>query len=131
MVGGAIERMAAFLDNYSETLKEFGPNMLAEHDRRYVDVYYTGRDDSQTSNYNMTIYKYGDALYETSLQGHNNAKSSWNSTSSVMINNNYPFIFRGGAGVIREESLAGLFYFSPSSGGLNPLSAFRTVIIEK
>ena len=131
MVGGAIERMAAFLDNYSDTLKEFGPNMLGEYDRRYVDVYYTGKEDTQTANYNMTIYKFGDALYETSLQGYNNAKSSWYSTSSVMINNNYPFMFRGGAGVIREESLAGLFYFSPSSGGLNPLSSFRTVIIEQ
>ena len=131
LVGGAIERMAAFLDNESESLKQFGMVMLEESNRDYVDVYYVHQEDTQLSNYNMTIYKYGDAIWETSLYGHNNSKSSWYSASSGMMNNQWPFIFRGGQAVIREENAVGLFYFSPSSGDTNILSSFRTVIIGK
>lgn len=131
LVGGAIERMAAFLDNESDSLKQYGMVMLQEMNRDYVDVYYVHEEDTQLSNYNMTIYKYGDAIWETSLYGHNNSKSSWYSSSSGMMNNQWPFIFRGGSAVIREENAVGLFYFSPSSGGPNTLSAFRTVIIAK
>ena len=131
MVGGAIERMAAYLNNNSKSLNEFGKVLVEQTNKDYVDIYNVGSLDTQIANYDLTRYKFGDAIYETSLYGHGNSKTSWYFASSGMMNNAYPFIFRGGAGVIREENIVGLYYYSPSSGGINALSSFRVVITEK
>lgn len=130
MVGGAIERMSAYLDNNNKYLKDYGKALLEEKNSSYYDVYKPGIPDSRETNYEIAKSKYGDAIYETSSTALLNSKSSWYSASSTMMNNEYPFIFRGGSCATREESGVGLYYYSPSSGGPNKYSTFRVVISQ-
>ncbi|MDD4066724.1 MAG: hypothetical protein PHH22_01945 [Clostridia bacterium] len=125
MVGGAIERVAAFLNNGSSSLEEFGSSMYHEKYADMVDVYYPGNEDTQIANYQMTKQIVGDAVYETSATG--NSKTSWFGSNSGMMNNEYTYFFRGGTGITQED-IVGLFFYSPSSGGTYALSGFRTVI---
>ena len=128
MVGGASERVAAYLNNGSESLSKFGLSIYNEGNMNYVDTYYVNGADTQSTNYAVTSKKVGDALYETSSTG--NARTSWGTVSSEMANNEYPFFFRGGSGATTEGSKPGIFYFGPSSGGTYALSTFRTVICK-
>lgn len=126
LVGGAIERTAAYLDNNSISLKNEALN-LYQADNKYKDLYNVSDTDERSRNYSLAIKNYGDAVYETSSNGDEN--SSWYNGNSFMITGLYTFFYRGGSAI--DGKKASLFYFSSSSGGVYKYAGFRAVLTEK
>ena len=65
MSGGAMEYVAAYVDNGHSNLTTYGQSII-NADIKYKDVYTVGSSDSTANNYEANKNKYGDAVYETS-----------------------------------------------------------------
>ena len=112
MSGGAWEYVAAYVDNGHSNLTTYGSN-LVNAEAKYKDVYNKGSADKYTNNYAAASSKYGDAVYETSLNG-NNSYNSWYSDYSYFPDTSTPFFMRGGFYVY--GSGAGVFNFTGYGG---------------
>lgn len=124
--GGAIEKVAAYIDNGSKYLLIDGKSLYEEKDNKYYDKYYIDGQDDSINNYNNAKLLYGDAIYETSsLSG---GDYSWYSDTASMPSGERCFFLRGGK--ISDSTSAGIFSFWGSSGGKYDYSSFRAVITE-
>lgn len=126
LVGGAIERTAAYLDNDSQSLKNEALS-LYDADKKYKDIYSVSTQDERNENYDLSVNNYGDAIYETSSNGDGN--NSWYDANSYMTTGLYTFFYRGGSAI--DSKKASLFYFSSSSGGVYKYAGYRAVLTEK
>jgi hypothetical protein len=142
--GGAYERTAAFVANYTSSMSnrftDYGSSLVdgiayaqgtnPSASSKYVTVYYNSTStDEQNSNYSANNYastnkKFGDAIYETS-NGYNTSNGSWNSDYSDFPYSTSPFFVRGGSH--SNGSYAGSFSFDYYSGFSHSGVGFRVV----
>ena len=132
MSGGAIEYVAAYVNNGDENLTTYGNTLVNETDTKYKDVYRasdTNGNDNRSVNYSYlqptasTGY-YGDALWETSSSySHAN---SWYSDSAYFPYMNTPFFVRGGN--YNSTSSSGTFFFMQTVGAAYDSHTFRLVL---
>ena len=125
MSGGAYEHVAAYVNNGHSYLQKYGRN-LVNAEVRYKDVYNKGSIDSNQTNYEANIKKYGDAVYEISSSG-NNTKGAWYKNNSNFPYTINPFFHRGG-GCSSSGTFTGVFYFSYNQGKANNQLSFRVVV---
>ena len=131
LVGGAYERVAAYVNNGHNNITIYGKELI-DADARYKDVYQAsgtdGISDTQAENYDLSTPqngKYGDAIYETSNNYSGN--NSWNTNRSYFPNLSYTFFTRGCFyGII--TSATGLFYSGGDKGTNKEEHSFRIVL---
>lgn len=117
LVGGALERVAAYVETGSTNISTYGAT-LQTAEKYYVDIY--------ANTYNANSARYGDAIWETSNS--NTAQKSWNSDLSKFPAGDTPFISRGGWS--NNGNSAGLFAFYDDTSGIgHNYYGFRPVII--
>ena len=124
MSGGAYEYVAAYVNNGNSSLSN--GESLVNGDAKTKNVYSKGSSDDRDSNYSANSGKYGDAVYETSVNG-NSSNSSWYSDDSYFPDTNSPFFLRGafyGAG-----TSGGVFYFDYEDGNSFNTYSFRPVLV--
>lgn len=120
--GGAQERMASYaetgttIETYAQSI-----NNLQNNEKHLVEIY--------TNVYNNTVTKFGDGIYETSNIPENPSINaySWYNDASIFIQDDNPFIARGG--MSNNGANAGIFAFYNDSGIANINIGFRPVII--
>ncbi len=117
MKGGADEYV---MGNYNWESKSSGFNNLVEIDFKYIDIY-QGYEDAKN--------QYGDAIWETSLKGEANSKTSWYNTSSHFITSNLPWFIRGGSAGNPRDSAEGVFCFETYRGSGYVGYSFRPIAI--
>ena len=122
MSGGAIEYVAAYVNNESSNLTYYG-NSLYTAESKYKDEYEKGSSDSRSDNYEANANKYGDAVYETSSA--DGSLYSWHDDYSNFPYSRLMFFMRGGRSF--NGSGAGLFYFSYDIGFAYSYYSFRPV----
>ena len=122
MSGGAIEVVAAYVNNGNSNLTTYGSNLI-NAEAKYKDVYSKGISDNDSNNYVAANSKYGDAVYETSNSG--NGYTSWYFDTSYFPNGNAPFLARGGG--YNQTSIAGVFNFLSGTSSYSS-SSFRLVV---
>ena len=128
MSGGAVEYVAAYLNNGNTNLNTYGSNLVGA-DVRYKDVYSVGSSDTRENNYALSTPvngKYGDAVYETSSSSDSPYTNSWYSDFSYFPNSSVPFFKRGGD--CSNASDAGVFSFDYDNGDYNGVYSFRLVL---
>lgn len=117
LVGGALERVAAYVETGSSNIGIYG-SALQTAEKYYVDIYSNSYDNSKT--------RYGDAIWETSNSGTD--QKAWNSDLSKFPTGDTPFISRGGWS--NNGDSAGIFaFYDDTSGIANSYYGFRPVII--
>ena len=124
MSGGAYEYVAAYVNNGNSSLSN--GESLVNGDAKTKNVYSKGSSDDRDSNYSANSGKYGDAVYETSVNG-NSSNSSWYGDDSYFPDTNSPFFLRGafyGAG-----TSGGVFYFDYEDGNSFNTYSFRPVLV--
>ena len=124
MSGGAYEYGAAYVNNGNSSLSN--GESLVNGDAKTKNVYSKGSSDDRDSNYSANSGKYGDAVYETSVNG-NSSNSSWYGDDSYFPDTNSPFFLRGafyGAG-----TSGGVFYFDYEDGNSFNTYSFRPVLV--
>ena len=124
MSGGAWEYVAAYVDNGNGNLTSYGKS-LVNGDPKTKNVYTKASTDSYENNYQQNKGVYGDAVYETSTSG--NGTTSWYSDYSYFPVTGFPFFIRGG--YFSNGSVAGVFFFSNSSGNGYSTYSFRPVLV--
>ena len=127
MNGGSWEYVAAYIDNKSQSLTSYG-NSLATGNAETKNAYALGEGDTQESNYNKIVEKYGDAIYETS-NGYADANGSWYADYAYFPYGDFTFFARGGACDNSKE--AGVFAFSYSNGDKVNFISFRPTLVVK
>ena len=128
MSGGALEYVAAYVNNGNSNLTKYGSTLVNAADK-YKDVYSTGNSDSYEINYAMSTPDrgyYGDAVWETSSNSLSPWKLSWYSDYANFIYSNSVFLRRGG--YYRDTSETGVFHFSSNIGNDNSYYSFRVVV---
>ena len=133
MAGGTWEHTAAYVDstkggtvsNESLTSTSYGKAVYDSEDK-YKDVYVAASTDNRENNYNANTNKYGDAVYETSLNSASPYTSGWYGAYTVFPFSGGPFFFRGGG--CGSGANAGVFAFSHSNGVAYNDSGFRVVL---
>ena len=125
MSGGAWEYVAAYVNNGNTNLTKYGASLVNSSDARTKNVYTKASSDSYENNYQQNKGVYGDAVYETSTSG--NGTTSWYSDYSYFPVTGCPFFIRGG--YFSNGSVAGVFYFSNSSGNGYSTYSFRPVLV--
>ena len=135
MVGGAWEKVAAYVDNGIQNLSLNGSSLVEAADR-YKDIYKVTVDGQQQNYENAEPIegqgiptkdtgKYGDAVWETSSSF--SGQTSWNNNSSNMPYGWSPFFTRGGQSP--NNTLAGLYFLGITNGSDTlKISGFRVVI---
>ncbi len=120
--GGAWEMVSAYVDNGHTFLIEYGASII-KAESKYKDVYAKGNTDNAQNNYNLTINKKGDAVYETS----NNTDGSyaWFNDYTNMPTEGSAWFYRGGF----NASTAGAFDFYRLYGKWNGMFGFRPVLV--
>ena len=127
MAGGTRERVAAYVNNNSENLTNITHGKsLYEAKNKYKDVYKVASVEDYTNNYNANSDKYGDAVFETSLNVENPYNSSWNEDYSYFPHADTAFFKRGG--YYGDGSFAGIFAVLESNGAESKESSFRSVL---
>ena len=112
MVGGAWEYVAAVLSSKKSSGSYYN---FTNIDTKYYESY-DAYDDS----------KYGDAVYETSMNSE--GSTSWDGDYSVFVAESNPVFRRGGhAG---SWVGAGVFAFDRAYGGTNALDSFRPCLVS-
>ena len=99
MAGGAWKIVAAYIDstkggtvaNSYLTSESYG-KALYESKNKYKDVYLVGKTDTDVKNYELSACKYGDAIFETSINTGTN--SSWFNDCSNFPYSSAPFFYR-------------------------------------
>ena len=124
MSGGNWERVAAYINNGHESLQTYGQSVV-NGAAKYKEVYEQGETDNQELNYGKAASKYGDAVYETS-NGYASSSASWHSDWANFVRTDYPFFVRGGG--CNDTTIAGLFAFSRTAGGINVNNGFRVTV---
>ena len=123
--GGAMEMVSAYVDNGDGNLTNYGLSIINAVNK-YKDVYLKGSTDNAQNNYNLTINKKGDAVYETSNS--HTGSTSWFGDYSSMPNTGSPWFMRGG--LWNNGSNAGAFNFHYTFGGTNSSrGGFRPVLL--
>ncbi len=125
MSGGAWECVAAYVNNGDGNLTNYGSSLISG-ETKMKNVYSKADEDNNTNNYHENSEKYGDAIYETSMEGDNSNKS-WYGDFSRYPESNGPFFIRGGC--FNENISAGIFYFNNSNGLNGSNFSFRPVLI--
>ena len=124
MSGGALEYVAAYVDNGNGNLTSYGKS-LVNGDPKTKNVYTKASTDSYENNYQQNKGVYGDAVYETSTSG--SGATSWYGDYSYFPGTSVPFFERGGSYI--NGSDAGVFYFGSSYGNSNSIFSFRPVLV--
>ena len=127
MSGGAWEYVAGYVSNGDSTLTKYGSSLVYGA-AKTKNVYSKASTDRYDTNYNANSSKYGDAMYETSMNGTGN--TSWYGDHSGFPWTNSPFFIRGG--VYSDGTSAGVFYSSSSFGNtttMGELHSFRPVLV--
>ena len=122
MSGGALEYVAAYVNNGNSNLTSYGSS-LVNGDAKTKNVYSKASSDNTTNNYNANSGKYGDAVYETS----GSSSTSWYGDYFVFPYAGHPFFERGGS--YNSGMSAGVFSFDPYSGGSYSNDSFRPVLV--
>ena len=112
MSGGAAEYVAAYVNNGDSYLTANGSSLINGKEKT-KNVYIVGSGDTQLANYNANAGMYGDAIYETSLNG--KGSTSWYSDYSNFFFTSASFFVRGGD--CNYSSSAGVFCFDSINGG--------------
>jgi hypothetical protein len=123
MSGGAYDRVAAYVDNGHDYLTTYGQSII-NADSKYKDVYIS-LGDTQQGNYEANKNKYGDAVYETSLNYSD--YSSWYEDKSSMPYSGHPWFHRGG--FFSSDTYAGVFAFDNGYSNPNSRIGFRLVVV--
>jgi len=87
-------------------------------------VYSKGSTNSYEDNYKQNKGVYGDALYETSING-NSRDGSWYDDYSIFPIS--PFFIRGGS--YNNGTNAGMFAFYADNGNIDSFNSFRPVLV--
>lgn len=124
MNGGQAEFVAAYLNNGSQYLSQYGSQILLA-DEKYVDIYSIGTSDNWEANYAKVIEKKGDAIYESSTIG--DSDTSWFHVMSVMMNGDHVWLIRGGSEM--DETHSGEFYYHGIWGFYGVDFGFRPVLL--
>ncbi len=126
MSGGALEYVAAYINNNNINLTAYGQTLL-DADSRYKDVYSIGASDTRPLNYLSNAHKKGDAVYETSVNPESDG-SSWYEDMSYMPYTYFPFFIRGG--YYNNSNFAGIFaYCDYTAGSPYEGASFRPVLV--
>ena len=112
MAGGAWEYVAAVLSS-----KKSSGNY---YDFTNIDTKYYESYDAYDNS------KYGDAVYETSMNSE--GATSWDNDHSYFVAESYPVFFRGGHA--NDWSNAGVFAFYRDYGGPSASSSFRPCLVS-
>ena len=123
MSGGAWEYVAAYVNNGDFNLKNYGSS-LVNGDAKTKNVYSKGSTNSYEDNYKQNKGVYGDALYETSING-NSRDGSWYDDYSIFPIS--PFFIRGGS--YNNGTNAGMFAFYADNGNIDSFNSFRPVLV--
>lgn len=137
--GGAGEFTAGFINNGNRCLAIYGgtqQNFLYENqvNTKYKTVYSNVNwDDGKgeynnttaNSNYEINYGKRGEAIYETSASGY--GTTSWNTNSSFFMQQDTPFISRGGD--FAGGTSTGIFSFNSNNGQASSGESYRVVLI--
>ena len=126
--GGAAERVSAYVDNGHSNLVGQGSSIIKAINK-YKDVYLKGSTDNAQNNYNLTINKKGDAVYETSNNIYGNIYGSyaWFEDYTIMPTAGAPWFGRGG--FWSNGGSAGAFNFDDAGGGTSGYGGFRPVLV--
>ena len=126
MSGGAFEYVAAYVNNGNNSLLNYGAS-LVNGEAKTKNVYNVGSLDNDTDNYNQNAGVYGDAIYETSING-NSSNGSWYTDFSSFQYSGIPFFIRGG--YYSHNTSAGMFAFGDNvNGNASNYHSFRLVLI--
>ena len=133
MAGGAWERTAAYVDstkggtvsNEYLTSTSYGKAVYDAEDK-YKDVYVAASTDNRENNYNANTNKYGDAVYETSLNSASPYTNGWYVDYTYFPYSSVPFFVRGGS--YGNGAFAGVFVFSDNDGDAYSYDGFRAVL---
>ena len=125
MSGGALEYVAAYVNNGHKYLAEYGSS-LVKGEAKTKNVYNVGNSDYYLNNYIANSSKYGDAVYETSVSG-GAENTSWYGDKSLFPNTSTPFFHRGGS--CSDAAAAGVFYFYNYYGSFYSHISFRPVLV--
>ena len=134
MSGGAYERVAGYVNNGNNALKN-GDSLINSTLTKHKDVYVaynstgkiiTSGNDSILKNYEegmKTIF--GNAIWETSAKYE--GAGSWYKDWSTIVGGDYPFMYRGGGSW--DTIYAGIFNFNRTTGGAESLDSYRPSIV--
>ena len=122
--GGSEEYVAGYVNNSNGSLTSNGSSLVRA--ASYMKDVYASSGDTQSGNYNAAITKYGDAVYETSLNG--SGVTSWFFGTSHFPYTSGPFFLRGGN--FNYGPYASAFTFSHSPGDYGGFYGFRPVLIS-
>ena len=126
MSGGSWEYTAAYINNGNASLAANGLSLI-NAETKYKDLYIVTTDD-QVQNYQNSLIKKGDSIYETSSSGI--GSTAWYTDASYTPYTSAPFFLRGGYNVDNINS--GVFSFGSSYGGFGSGHfGFRPVIAVK
>lgn len=137
--GCAWEFVAAFINNGYQRLEMYGGKeenyIYADTiNSKYKTIYNNAKTDNGNKmydkvyayqNYDVNADKRGDAMFETSLNGY--GSSSWNTNSSFYMQQDIPYLLRGGD--FESRTSAGLFSYNGSNGSANAGEGFRVILI--
>ena len=112
MAGGAWEYVAAVLSTKKSSGSYYN---FTNIDTKYYESY-DAYDNS----------KYGDAMYETSMNSE--GSTSWDGDYSYFVTESYPVFLRGGHATYWD--FAGVFAFGRSYGGTNADGSFRPCLVS-
>ena len=112
MAGGAWEYVAAVLSSKKSSGSHYN---FTNIDTKYYESY-DAYDDS----------KYGDAVYETSMNSE--GSTSWDGDYSYFVTESNPVFLRGGPAV--NWGSAGVFAFGRRSGGTGAYDSFRPCLVS-
>ncbi|MEG0283121.1 MAG: hypothetical protein RR662_08105, partial [Clostridia bacterium] len=121
MSGCAMETISAYVNNNILTIVD-GQKLFDNKNKKYVDVYAVGSEDSRDLNYQANADKYGDAQYEVSSNG-TNSPVGWNDDCSYFPYSVYPVSHRGGTPP--DGKNAGVFAFHGHRGKPNITYSWR------
>ena len=136
MSGGAIETVAAYIENGNNNLLYRGRALVESTKKEHKDAYnaydssgniITSGTDSQIMNYEKTQSLFGDAIYETTQNAVDNT-DAWFETRSEMLYNIGCFFSRGGS-VISTTRETSLFYFTRTDGRNLKEYSFRPIMV--
>ncbi len=130
MAGGLWERVAAYINNGNDNLKN-GKSILEngnpDKSNKYKTVYnYNRNNDTNEFNYNLNKNIKGDAIFETST---GLGEKAWFSDYSSFMFENAPFLHRGGGS--NNTTGVGIFAFSNTPGQSGVVLGFRCTIVMK
>ncbi len=140
MVGTNWEYVASYVDNGNENLSTYGGSTAGDlygatrqeqsTSTEYKTVYSSAVSDgsgAQVANYELSKYKKGDAIYETS-KSHYNSSGSWFSALIEFPDGEFPFFLRGG---VYSYADAGTFYVGSTIGDLLYAGSFRICLAAR